>query len=95
MPAGVRHLFGDGVPSSLWRGAGCPECRGTGFAGRIGIYEMVRITPAMRELILSRASELAMLTAARADGTTTLREQCLAQVREGLTTLEEVVRVTQ
>jgi type IV pilus assembly protein PilB len=95
MPAGVRHLFGDGVPASLWRGAGCPECRGTGFAGRIGIYEMVRITPAMRELILSRASELAMLTAARADNMTTLREQCLAQVREGLTTLEEVVRVTQ
>jgi type IV pilus assembly protein PilB len=95
IPAGVRHLFGDDVPASLWRGAGCPECRGTGFAGRIGIYEMVRITPAMRELILSRASELAMRTAARADNMTTLREECLAQVREGLTTLEEVVRVTQ
>jgi type II secretory ATPase GspE/PulE/Tfp pilus assembly ATPase PilB-like protein len=95
MPAGVRHLFGDDVPPSLWRGAGCPECRGTGFAGRIGIYEMVCITPAMRELILSRASELAMLTAAREHNMTTLREQCLAQVREGLTTLEEVVRVTQ
>jgi type IV pilus assembly protein PilB len=95
IPAGVRHLFGNDVPASLCRGAGCPECRGTGFAGRIGIYEMARMTPELRELILARASESALMAAARANNMTTLREQCLVQVREGLTTLEEVVRVTQ
>jgi type II secretory ATPase GspE/PulE/Tfp pilus assembly ATPase PilB-like protein len=79
----------------LRRGSGCPECRGTGFAGRIGIYEMVRMTPMLRELILARASEHALLTASREHNMSTLREQCLARVREGLTTLEEVVRVTQ
>jgi type IV pilus assembly protein PilB len=95
VPAGVRHLFGDEAPASLWRGAGCNECRGTGFAGRIGIYEMVRMTATLRELVLSRASETALLAAARADNMSSLREECLAQVREGVTTLEEVVRVTQ
>jgi len=95
VPAGVSHLFGDDVPSVLRRGAGCPECRGTGFAGRIGIYEMIRMTTPIRELILARASEAAVLDAARREGMRMLREECLARVREGITTLEEVVRVTQ
>lgn len=95
VPAGVRHLFGGDAPKSLRRGVGCPECRGTGFAGRIGIYEMLRMTADVRELILARASEPALLAAARQNNMSTLREQCLARVREGLTTLEEVVRVTQ
>jgi len=95
VPSGVRHLFGDDIPESLRRGVGCPECRGTGFSGRIGIYEMVRMTMELRELVLARAPEHALLAAARKDEMSTLREQCIARVREGLTTLEEVVRVTQ
>jgi type IV pilus assembly protein PilB len=95
VPAGVRHLFGDEVPELLMRGAGCEHCRGTGFAGRIGIYEMMRMTDAIRELVLSRASEPTLVKAARENGMSTLRDQCLARVREGTTTLEEVVRVTQ
>jgi len=95
VPAGVRHLFGDDVPAALRRGAGCTECRGTGFSGRVGIYEMVRMTADLRELILARASETRLLAAARQDRMSPLRDQCLDRVREGLTTLEEVVRVTQ
>jgi type IV pilus assembly protein PilB len=95
VPSGVRHLFGDDIPESLRRGVGCPECRGTGFSGRIGIYEMVRMTMELRELVLARAPEHALLAAARKNDMSTLREQCLARVREGVTTLEEVVRVTQ
>jgi len=96
VPSGVRQLFGDDVPDSLRRGAGCAECRGTGFSGRIGIYEMVRMTSEVKELVLARASEPTLLAGARrSHGMSTLREQCLARVREGLTTLEEVVRVTQ
>ena len=96
VPAGVGHLFGGDVPSSLRRGAGCPECRGTGFSGRIAIYEMVRMTSEVKDLVLARASESQVLAVARrSHDMTTLREECLARVREGLTTLEEVVRVTQ
>ena len=76
VPPGVAHLFGDHVPDLLRRGAGCAECRGTGFSGRKGIYEMVRMTPALRELILARASEATLLAAAREDGMTSLREEC-------------------
>jgi type II secretory ATPase GspE/PulE/Tfp pilus assembly ATPase PilB-like protein len=95
MPAGVRHLFGDDVPQTLRRGVGCSECRGTGFAGRIGIFEMLRLTDAIRELVLTRQSEHSLLKAARDAGLSTLRDQCLQRVREGETTLEELVRVTQ
>jgi type II secretory ATPase GspE/PulE/Tfp pilus assembly ATPase PilB-like protein len=95
VPAGVRHLFGEDVPESLRRGAGCPDCRGTGFSGRLGIYEMLRMNDEVRELLLARSSEQSILKAARDTGMTTLREQCLQRVREGQTTLEEVVRVTQ
>ena len=95
MPAGVRHLFGDEVPEALRRGAGCTECRGTGFSGRIAIYEMLRMTDEIRELVLARSSEQLLVKAARDHGLSTLREQCLQRVRDGQTTLEEVVRVTQ
>jgi type IV pilus assembly protein PilB len=96
VPSGVAHLFGDAVPDSLRRGAGCPECRGTGFSGRIGIYEMIRMTSEVKEAVLARAPEPNLLAAARrSHNMSTLREQCLDRVREGLTTLEEVVRVTQ
>jgi len=95
VPPGISHLFGEDVPSSLRRGTGCSDCRGTGFAGRVAIYEMVTMTSALREHVLARAPELALLACARAHGFTSLRDQCLARVREGETTLEEVVRVTQ
>jgi type II secretory ATPase GspE/PulE/Tfp pilus assembly ATPase PilB-like protein len=95
VPNGVRHLFGDDVPDSLRRGVGCPECRGTGYIGRLGVFEMIRMTPEVKELVLARVSESTLLAAARRANMTTLREKCLGRVREGLTTLEEVVRVTQ
>ena len=95
VPSGVAHLFGDNLPESLRRGAGCNDCRGTGFAGRIAIYEMLRMSPTVREVILARGAEHAVLAAARQQNMTSLREQCLDRVREGVTTLEEVVRVTQ
>jgi type II secretory ATPase GspE/PulE/Tfp pilus assembly ATPase PilB-like protein len=95
LPLGVRHLFGDEVPATLWRGAGCPDCRGSGFSGRIGIFEMLRVTDKIRDLILARSGEHALLKAALHDGLSPLRQRCLHRVREGETTLEEVVRVTQ
>jgi type IV pilus assembly protein PilB len=93
--AGVKHLFGDNPPAVFRRGTGCPDCRGTGFSGRIAIYEMVQMSNPLRELILARASEATLLATAREEGMSVLRDECLACVREGLTTLEEVVRVTQ
>jgi type IV pilus assembly protein PilB len=94
-PAVLRAMFRGGEHQTFFRGAGCHDCRGTGFRGRIGIFELLRITDEMRELILERASDSRLLEGARHTGMTTLREECLALVGAGETTLEEVLRVTQ
>jgi type II secretory ATPase GspE/PulE/Tfp pilus assembly ATPase PilB-like protein len=91
----LRAMFRGGEHQTFFRGAGCHDCRGTGFRGRIGIFELLRITDEMRELILERASDSRLLEGARHSGMSTLREECLALVRAGETTLEEVLRVTQ
>jgi type II secretory ATPase GspE/PulE/Tfp pilus assembly ATPase PilB-like protein len=93
-PPGLRALFRNGEPASYFRGQGCHDCRGTGFRGRVGIFEVLRMTDAITELVLGSASEQALHEAARAGGMVSLREECLSLVRRGETTLEEVLRVT-
>ena len=95
MPSGMGRLFPREVPAVLYRGAGCPDCRGTGYRGRVGLFELVPLTEELRQLVIEGASEaeFARVTAQR--GLPTLRDECLALVAEGLTTLEEVVRLTQ
>jgi type IV pilus assembly protein PilB len=94
-PPGVAHLFGGNPPELLHRGQGCQDCRGTGYRGRIAIHELVCINEEMRHLILERGPESRLMEAAARNGTVFLREECLAHVTEGETTLEEVVRLTQ
>jgi type II secretory ATPase GspE/PulE/Tfp pilus assembly ATPase PilB-like protein len=94
-PAALRAMFRGGEHQTFFRGAGCHDCRGTGFRGRLGIFEVLRMTEELRELILERAPDARILDAARRGGMTTLREECLALVAAGETTLEEVLRVTQ
>jgi len=78
-----------------WREAvGCPRCQGTGYRGRVGIYELVDVTPELQELVLARATAERMRALASSQGGRTLREDGLLKARAGLTTVEEVVRVT-
>src|SRR5205814_1117439 len=91
----LRSLFRAGGPQTFFRGSGCRDCRGTGFRGRIGIFEMLRMTEEIKTLILERAPDLRLFEAARRAGLTSLREECLTLVERGETTLEEVLRVTQ
>ena len=94
-PPALRAMFRAGGPQTFYRGSGCRDCRGTGFRGRIGIFEMLRMTEEIRSLILERAPDLRLFEAARRNGLTSLREECLLLVEKGETTLEEVLRVTQ
>ena len=87
-------MFRRGEPASYYRGRGCHDCRGTGFRGRIGIFELLEMKTAISELVLTRAADTRFYEAARANGMVTLREECLALVSRGETTLEEVLRVT-
>ena len=78
-----------------WRTAvGCPHCQGTGYRGRLGIYELVDVTPELQELIIASATAEKMRAVANAQGGRTLREDGLLKAMAGLTTVEEVVRVT-
>jgi len=80
--------------SPVFHGKGCDKCGGTGYAGRQGLYEVMLITPEMRELILDRASTTEIRHLARRQGMLTLREDGLIKVRKGVTTIEEVLRET-
>jgi type IV pilus assembly protein PilB len=77
-----------------YKGTGCPKCNNTGYKGRVGLYEVMEVTDEIRELILIGASALELRKRAIEDGMITLRESGLHKIRNGVTTLEEVVRET-
>lgn len=77
-----------------YKGRGCQTCNGTGYKGRIGLYEVMEITDSLRELILIGASALELRKRAMDEGMVTLRGSGLQKLRDGVTTMEEVVRET-
>jgi general secretion pathway protein E len=79
---------------TLRRGKGCRSCRGTGYKGRTGIFEVMRMSEPLRDALTGGASVDEVRKLARRQGMTTLRENARAKVLEGLTTPEEMVRVT-
>ena len=79
----------------LWRGAGCRECRNSGYSGRRAMFELLVLDDELRELIVQRKSASQMLSVARRNGLRLLREDGWRLVRRGLTTPEEVVRATK
>ena len=81
--------------TQLYRGKGCEDCRGTGYRGRMGIYELFPITEDARSLMLRRAASRDIRQHAVAAGMVTLRFDGWRRACEGLTTVEEVLRVTQ
>ena len=80
--------------ASVFRGKGCQQCFNTGYKGRVGITEILILSTKLKELILAEAGEIKIKEAARAQGMTTMREDALLKLKEGLTSLEEVLRVT-
>jgi general secretion pathway protein E len=79
----------------LTRGIGCPSCRGTGFRGRLGVFELLMITDDFRDAVASQASRGELRTLASKGGLVPLRADGWSKVEAGLTTVEEVVRVVQ
>jgi type IV pilus assembly protein PilB len=77
-----------------YKGRGCQTCNNTGFKGRVGLYETMEVTDEIRELILIGASALELRKKAIDEGMITLRESGLQKVRNGIATIEEVVRET-
>jgi type IV pilus assembly protein PilB len=77
-----------------YKGKGCTTCNGTGYKGRVGLYEVMEITDELRELIIIGASAIELRKRAIELGMITLRESGLYKLREGITTIEEVVKET-
>ncbi|MDD5573778.1 MAG: ATPase, T2SS/T4P/T4SS family [Candidatus Omnitrophica bacterium] len=79
---------------AAYRGKGCKRCFGIGYAGRIVIGEALMLTPTIKELIIKRGQEYEIKAAARREGMQTLRQNGLKKALEGVTSIEEVLRVT-
>ena len=79
---------------TCFRGAGCPQCGGTGYRGRVALYEVMPVSEELRELVLNGASATDIKKTAISIGMMTLRQSGLLKLKQGLTTIEEVIRVT-
>jgi general secretion pathway protein E len=84
LPGGVQIL----------QGAGCVHCRGTGYYGRTGVFEIMPVTSEIREAIAAGAGTPALVSLARAAGMRTLREAAARKLASGQTAFAEVVRMT-
>jgi type IV pilus assembly protein PilB len=78
----------------IYKGRGCDNCMNTGYRGRVGLYEVMEINDELRELIIIGASAIELRRKAIETGMITLRESGLCKIREGITTIEEVVKET-
>ena len=76
------------------KGRGCGTCNNTGYKGRVGLYEVFELTDEVRQLILEGASSIELKQRALEDGMISLRHSGLQKVKDGQTTMEEVVRET-
>jgi general secretion pathway protein E len=100
LTADEQSLLGIDPPASgdhtlkVWRGEGCVECRGTGLFGRDAIFEMLEVNDNIRDLINNRVDASEIMRAARADGTITLREAAVRKLATGITSFDEVIRIT-
>ncbi|MGH9340688.1 MAG: type IV-A pilus assembly ATPase PilB [Acidobacteriota bacterium] len=96
----VEALVQIGFPSSIaknlatYHGAGCQKCKNTGYRGRLGLYEVMEITPTIQNMILTGANTNQIREQAKEDGMITLRESGLEKIRAGVSTIDEVLRET-
>ena len=77
-----------------YEAVGCSRCGGSGYRGRVGLYEVMRVSEPIRSLILERASVDDMVASAVEEGMLRLRDDGMQKVREGLTSIAEVERMT-
>jgi general secretion pathway protein E len=89
------HMTPDGRMIQTYRGAGCEDCFGSGYSGRIGIFELMELNDEIRGLIMKNDDAVQITNLARRNGMRNLREDGWLKVETGLTTAQEVLRVTQ
>ena len=90
-----NQIAGATIPGKFYQGKGCTQCGGSGFRGRIGIFEILSMSPAIQNLTIAHASAEKIKTQAIKEGMTTMLEDGFRKVEAGSTTLDEVLRVTR
>jgi len=91
-----RRALGDATPDVVRHpGPGCAACRGTGYRGRTAIHELLVVDDSVRALVMARADAAQVRRHATAAGMATLRDDGFAKARAGVTTVAEILRVTQ
>jgi general secretion pathway protein E len=90
----LNILGAEGRELKVCYGAGCGKCRGTGFLGRTGVFEVMPVNDRIRQLIIQKASSEEIKREAMAEGMVTLRDYAIKKMAMGLTTYEEVLRIT-
>jgi general secretion pathway protein E/type IV pilus assembly protein PilB len=93
--APLKRRFGDRLPEVLYKGKGCRQCQGTGYRGRIGIFEMMVVTDDIRSLIIENASAPELRKLSVKQGMKSLRDDGFRHLADGRSTIEEVMRVTK
>jgi len=94
-PSEMMRLLSADLTGPFFHGKGCPQCKGTGFRGRTGIYELLGVTEEIKRMIGEKKTATEIKKQAQVMGMKTLRQDGLMKVQQGLTTLEEVLRVTE
>jgi type IV pilus assembly protein PilB len=84
----------DAKDVTVYKGKGCSNCNNTGYKGRVGLYEVMECSEEIRQLVLEGASAIELKRSAIEEGMLTLRQSGLHKIRDGMTTIEEVVRET-
>jgi len=93
----LKYLFGkshDGKKIELYRSAGCDSCGNTGHHGRKSIYEILCVSPEIRRMVSNRSSDMDIKQQAVKEGLKTLRESAISEILSGVTTAEELIRIT-
>lgn len=90
--AGLLHRERGATKTEFFRGEGCNFCSGTGFSDRIGVYELLTITPEIKRLVVGWATQDELRRMAVKQGMRTLNDEAIALVTQDLTTIPEVIR---
>ena len=91
----LQKYFKSSKEARIYIGKGCPVCRSTGYSGRVGIFEILLLSEEIKDLIVAKNDSQKIMQQAVLEGMTTMMEDGLFKVQEGLTTIEEVLRATR
>ena len=95
MPVKEKNRVKLKEPVYIYKPVGCKKCNLKGYSGRVGVFEVLRMNDTLSELIIKNPSEKEILKQARKNGMISMEEDGVLKVLEGITSLEEVMRVTQ